>query len=127
MASVALIPTPLARAAVAAGRNPRNNGTCGIFDVAGRLGQAHRRPAFLCTYLDGLIASAGFPAPFPVLRAGVLTDEVHTDSRWPLVAVEAWFDDRLPPGARGLVAQAERVEIDSRLSSRAFLLFGGAA
>lgn len=122
MPNVAILPTPLARASAAA-VNPRNRSTCGIYDIAGRLGQAHRQPKYVCRYIDALIAGAGFPAPFPLVAAGTLADAVRADSRWPLGAVDAWFDDRLPPEARAAVDRAERVEIDSRLNARAARLF----
>jgi hypothetical protein len=124
MASVVPFPTAFTRSA-AAGRNPRNADTCGIFDIAGRIGQAHRTPRYICATLDAMILGAGFPAPFPLARGGVLVDGAHRDSRWPLAAVDRWFDDRDPGTAAG-VGQAERHEIDSRLSARAMGLFGGA-
>jgi hypothetical protein len=122
MPTVAVLPTPRARA-VAAGINPRNSSTCGIFDVAGRLGQAHRKPKYICDTIDGLIAEADFPAPFPLVRAGKLQRGTHGDSRWPVAAVDAWFLDQLPPAARGLVGDAERVQVDSRLNANLVDLF----
>lgn len=122
MPTVAVLPTPRARA-VAAGINPRNSSTCGIFDVAGRLGQAHRKPKYICDTIDGLIAEAGFPKPFPLIRAGKLQYDAHSDSRWATAAVDAWFHDQLPPAARGLVGDAERVQVDSRLSANLSSLF----
>ena len=126
MPNVAVLPTPLARAALA-GSNPRNAATCGIYDVAGRLGQAHRRPKWVCDYIDQLIASAGFPAAYPLLKGGALARTTQADSRWCRVAVDLWFDDQLPPGTRAAGAVAERVEVDSRLSTNLSRLFGGAA
>ena len=126
MPNVAILPTPLARAS-AASINPRNRGTCGIYDVAGRLGQAHRQPKYICASIDALIAGAGFPRPYPLARAGRLIHDCHADSRWPLAAVDDWFDSQLPPEARATVARAERVEIDSRLAARAATLFEGDA
>jgi predicted DNA-binding transcriptional regulator AlpA len=127
--SLHVLPTRLAQAALAgqagAARNPRNSGTCGLYDIAGRLGQAHRSPAYLCRTIDALIAGEAFPSPYPLVSAGRLVKGAHRDSRWPIAAVDAWFEDRLPPNARDLVDQAERVEIDSRLSARAVQLFGG--
>lgn len=126
MSPIAIIPTPLAQAAAAA-RNPRNEGTCGIHDIAGRIGQAHRSESYICKTIDAYITAAGFPAPFPIVRGGKLVAGAHKDSRWPLVAVDAWFDSLLPPGARGAIDQADRVAIDSRLNARALSLFGGDA
>lgn len=122
MASVATLPTARSRTA-AAGCNPRNAGTSGIYDVAGRLGQAHRPPAWICRTLDAYVADQGFPAPFPLLKGGALATRVFADSRWPTVAVDAWFDGQLPPEARGAVDQAERAAVDSRLSLAAGALF----
>ena len=126
MANVAVLPTPLARAARAA-TNPRNAGTCGIYDIAGRLGQAHRKPKWLCEYIGQLIASAGFPGAYPLLKGGSLTPGVHSDSRWCRVSVDLWFDGQLPPAAREAGAVAERVEVDSRLSTNLHSLFGDVA
>lgn len=114
---------PIAHAAAA--RNPRNAGTCDIFHIAGRIGQAHRSPAWICRTINGYIAHAAFPAPFPKMVAGELALDVRRDSTWPLVAVDAWFDDRLPPEARAALDQAERAAVDSRLSARAATLFQG--
>lgn len=122
MSPITVIPTDFARRAEATG-NPRNAGTVNLFHIAGRLGQAHRAPGYLCRTLDAYIALEGFPAPFPIVRAGTLVRTAHRDSTWPKVAVDLWFDNRLPPEARQLVDQAERVEIDSRLSARAMSLF----
>lgn len=120
--SVTVLPTPLARAAQA-NANPRNLSTCGIFDVAGRLGQAHRRPNFICKTIDLLIEERGFPQPFPLLRGAVLQERVFADSRWPRAAVEAWFNDQLPPAARALDSTAEAVERNSRLNTNLSRLF----
>ncbi len=122
MSTVAILPTPLARA-TAASINPRNRETCGIHDIAGRLGQAHRRPAYILGTIDALIAERGFPVPYPLMRGGKLSQAAHADSRWPRAAVDAWFDNALPPSARGAVASAERHEIDSRLAANAMRLF----
>lgn len=130
--SVHLLPTPLAQRTIGAPpalssptpANPRNRTTCGVFEVAGRLGLADRAVPHICRTLDALIAREAFPAPFPLYRAGQLVRGAHRDSCWPRVAVDAWFDDRLPPNARGQLDQAERAEIDSRLSANAAKLFG---
>jgi hypothetical protein len=126
MSNVAVLPTSLARAALA-GRNPRNAGTCGIYDIAGRLGQAHRREKWLCAYIDQLIETAGFPKAYPLLKAGKLTATAQGHSRWCRVAVDLWFDGQLPAGAREAGAVAERVEVDSRLSANLHSLFGDVA
>lgn len=127
MNAITVIPTPLAMACQAARANPRNADTCGLYDVAGRLGQADRGPAYLVRTIDALIAHDDFPSPFPIVRAGGLLRTSHRDSRWPRAAVDLWFDNRLPPAARGLIEGAERVEIDSRLSANAATLFTGNA
>jgi hypothetical protein len=126
MSPITVIPTDLARRAVAA-RNPRNAGTVDIFHIAGRLGQAHRSAGYVCKTLDAYIALEGFPPPFPIVRAGKLVKTAHKDSTWTKIEVDLWFDNRLPPAARGLVDQAERVAIDSRLSASAMSLFSGNA
>ncbi len=125
MMSVTVIPTDLARRAEAA-RNPRNATTVGLFQIAGRLGQAHRPAAYLCRMLDAYIAQEDFPVPFPIVRAGTLVKTAHRDSTWPKVAVDLWFDNRLPPAARQRIDQADRVAIDSRLSASAMRLFADA-
>lgn len=122
MSTVTVLPTPLARAAQAA-TNPRNASTCGIYDVAGRLGQANRRPQYICKTIDLLIEERGFPHPFPLLRGDVLKERVFADSRWPRAAVEAWFNHQLPPAARALDSSAEAVERNSRLNVNLDRLF----
>ncbi|WEK43623.1 MAG: hypothetical protein P0Y64_01975 [Candidatus Sphingomonas colombiensis] len=122
MSTVAILPTPLARAAQAA-TNPRNASTCGIYDVAGRLGNAHRRPHYICKTIDLLIEERGFPPPFPLLRGAALAERVLADSRWARSAVEAWFNDQLPPAARALDCAAENVERNSRLAVNLSRLF----
>lgn len=122
MPNVAILPTPLA-ARTHAALNPRNAHTCGIHDIAGRMGHADRNPTWICKLLDGLIVEAGFPKPFPSLKAGRLTAKVGRRSKWAIAAVDAWFNDQLPPGAQGLVRDAERVAIDSRLNANLGDLF----
>ena len=129
MPNVAVLPTPLTRAALAR-NNPRNADTCGIHGIAGRLGQANRTPAWICKMIDGLIVEAEFPKPYPLMKGGRLTAKVCRDSKWPVAAVDAWFHDQLPPGAHASVRDAERVEVDSRLNANLAHLFpavGGCA
>jgi hypothetical protein len=122
MSTVAILPTPHANAARAA-INPRNAGTCGTYDIAGRLGQAHASLQKICKTIDALIAEREFPKPYPLVRAGKLCDGVHRDSRWPIVAVDHWFEDLLPPGARAMARSVEQVERDSRLNTNLAHLF----
>jgi hypothetical protein len=122
MPDVHVLPTSRA-AASAAATNPRNAGTCGIYDIAGRLGMAHHNPDRICRTLNLYVDKSGFPAPYPTERAGDLITDVRSCSRWATVAVDAWFDDQLPPAARGRVDAAERAGLDSRLSARAASLF----
>lgn len=122
MSTVAILPTPHAHAARAA-LNPRNAGTCGVFDIAGRLGRADDKPAKIIKTIDLLIADREFPRPFPLVRGGKLCDGAHCDSRWSQIAVDHWFEDLLPPGARAIVRDTERVERDSRLNARLAHLF----
>lgn len=124
MPNVAVLPTPLARAAAAAA-NPRNAETVGIYDIAGRLGQASRRPAYLCRTIDALIEHKGFPEPFPLLKGGALSTAAHADSRWPRIAVDTWFDNSLPPAARGHADRVERIAVSSRLTANLQDLFPG--
>lgn len=126
MPNVAILPTPLARAALA-GSNPRNAATCGLYDIAGRLGQAHRSAKWLCAHVDQLIAHAGFPKPFPLTHRGRLVVGAHGDSRWSRISVDLWFDGQLPASSRDAGAIAERVEVDSRLSANLHNLFGEVA
>jgi hypothetical protein len=122
MSPITVIPTALALRADAA-RNPRNAGTCGIFEIAGRLGIADRSVGHIVRTIDAYIAHEAFPVPFPVVRAATLVKTAHKDSSWPRVAVELWFDNRLPPAARAAIDVTERHEIDSRLSASAMRLF----
>lgn len=122
MSNVTVLPTPLARAARASA-NPRNASTCSIFDVAGRLGQAHRRPPFICKTIELLIEERGFPKPFPLLRGAVLQERVFADSRWARASVEAWFNSQLPPEAQALDSSAEAAERNSRLNLNLSRLF----
>lgn len=126
MPNVAILPTPLARAA-AASTNPRNGDTCGIYDIAGRLGQAHRRPAYVTGTINALIQEKGFPRPWPLMKSGRLSDDAHADSRWARGLVEAWFDNAVPPEARVHADRADRAAIDSRLAVSAARLFDEAA
>lgn len=125
MPNVAVLPTPLTRAALAA-TNPRHAHACGIHEIAGRMGYADRTPAWICKQIDGLIAQAAFPKPFPLVKNGKLSAKVGRRSRWSLAAVDAWFHDQLPPGAQAAVRDAERVEVDSRLNANLGHLFAGA-
>ncbi|WP_294277622.1 hypothetical protein [uncultured Sphingomonas sp.] len=122
MPNVAVLPTPLTHAALAA-NNPRNAHTCGIFDIAGRMGYADRSIPWICRQIDGLIAQANFPKPFPLVKGGRLTAKVGRRSKWAIPAVDAWFDEQLPPGAQASARDAERVAVDSRLNANLGHLF----
>lgn len=128
MSNIAILPTLAARAAAhSALASPRNASTCGLFEIAGRLGQANRSARYLCRMIDALIESRGFPSPYPLLHKGSLETRARNNSRWPRAAVDAWFFGQLPPDARAAVGDAERVEVDSRLNANLAHLFEGAA
>lgn len=128
MPNVAVLPTPLTQAALAH-TNPRNAHTCGIHDIAGRMGHADRSVAWICKLIDRLIVEQDFPKPFPALRGNTLTAKVGRRTRWAREAVDAWFHGQLPPGAQAQARDAERVAVDSRLNANLGTLFaaGGRA
>lgn len=75
--------------------------TMGAASVVAMLGQAHGHGrAWHLRYLDGLIASHGFPAPLPVQHGETLTTRVvWGKSRWLSAAVSQWIENwSLPPG-----------------------------
>lgn len=73
--------------------------TCNLTYIKRRLGRQGWGDQRTATYLRSLIADYHFPRPFPSMRAkmGKLVDDIVPDSVWQRLAVDHWFDDRLPP------------------------------
>lgn len=99
--------------------NPRNAGTCGLFDIAGQLGQAHRGSAYLARLVAKLIAERGFPVPLPTFRAGQLRETVNINSRWSSPAVDAWFESQIPAALAPAAAAAAQARTAATLANRA--------
>lgn len=82
--------------------------TCTARWIARALGVPKYGDRRLATYLQRLVDSQGFPEPLPSLRGQELTEDATADSRWIRAAVEAWFQDRLPPAVIAAMGTADR-------------------
>lgn len=95
---------------------------CSLFDIGRRLGRATATPPTLVKLVRALIAQRGFPPPkgFRLVEGRLLEGAaaVGRDSRWPLAAVEAWFDNAFPQHAEAELA-AERHDWSARLDRAA--------
>lgn len=74
-------------------------------EICDQLGLFQRSLQYRQAYIRTMVDKAGFPEPLPALNrsAGELTtgaDAVTPKANWQRAAVDAWFDRRLPPGAR---------------------------
>ena len=107
--------------------------TCNLPYIARRLGKAGWGDRRCCTYLQALIDTRGFPAPFPELvatgpklpgiaRARHLTDRVRPASSWQRDAVDCWFGDFLPPEAAAALDAAAQAEAAAQMDARACAL-----
>lgn len=86
-----------------------------IMRRAGRRQGKHRYgPARQVAYLNLLISECGFPPPYPELVTGKngapdrLVTEVTPSSQFPRNAVEAWFEDYLPPASAAAIDDRAR-------------------
>ncbi|RIV87478.1 hypothetical protein [Aurantiacibacter zhengii] len=83
--------------------------TIGFHKLRVRFGRADYSDDRFCAYLQLLIDDQGFPPPLPrhvqprrkdrstPLPRARLCCEPHPKSQWPAHAVDAWFEDFLPP------------------------------
>ena len=83
-----------------------------------RIGERERSTRWRIGYLSKMVA-AGFPKPLPVLIGDTLTDEVCAKSRWPIAEVEAWFENRTPPGGTSASEVEARRAGESDMDDRA--------
>ena len=107
--------------------------TMGLGEVIARLGQqtgprGDRKTCWQIRYVEQLIASAGFPAPLPLLSGDGLVESVKPASRWPIAAVELWFDDRGPAGPAAADRARQRAadaEMDARAAQLGLSIIAG--
>lgn len=106
--------------------------TCTLPWICKQLGHEGSE-ACAVAYVEGLIATHGFPRPLPHrAHGGRILDSVHyTRSRWVRAGVVVWLGDYLPPAAgAALTAQAEAAaaaEMDRAATGLALHLVGGTA
>lgn len=98
--------------------------TYNLSAVLRRLGQEGRSTRWGSRYVQSMVddASIGFPAPLPLLVGGSLSTRVHSNSSWPVDAVDAWLQDRTPPGGVSAHEQAERREAADDMDANAAAL-----
>ncbi|SFR86776.1 hypothetical protein [Sphingomonas jatrophae] len=95
---------------------PRPALTYGMGTIARRLGCDQRSHNWQVNYLRQLIKLEGFPAPLPHPRGTKLlvgAEAVGTHARWQRIAVDAWFDGQLPPGALEALTPGAAAEADA--------------
>lgn len=97
----------------------------GLDHLARRLGRRHAAPATLVSLVRDLTDKKGFPPPLGFRRwKGRLVsgaDAVCAKARWPLAAVDAWFDRHFPQ--HGLAeSDVEQAEWAGRLDAAAMNL-----
>lgn len=80
--------------------------SCTLWYIAMRAGRSEKSGGWLLSYVRLLHLNEGFPPPLPdyVLKTGKRKEGIHLESRWVREAVDAWFNQFLPPE---LVAVAE--------------------
>ena len=93
--------------------------TYGVEDIARRLGQQDHTPRWHARFVSRLVETQQFPQPFPTMIGERLITETHPRSRWSRVAVDAWFDDRLPPDAGAALDRAAEAEAVRNMDARA--------
>lgn len=101
--------------------------TYGVTDIIRRLGQ-DTQPGGRSTsdrwrinHINDLIASSEFPEPLPLSEHGTgqLTRKVQQRSRWPLIAVDNWFDGLLPASALDAADRAQMLAAANDMDGRA--------
>ncbi len=106
---------------------------CNIFYVQRRGGWHQLTGPRLVKHVAQLVAAHDFPTPYPSRRGGAVTTDVVVASTWPRVAVDAWFDNFLPPAGAQAADAATRAAAaaDMDASARNLKLvatrFGGRA
>lgn len=99
--------------------------TYGLSAIIRRLGQtygrkgAERSERWQIDYVTALIDGSGFPPPLPLMRGGRLCVTVQAGSQWPVAAVEAWFEQFMPPDGDPTEAIRERAAAND-MDSAAF-------
>lgn len=98
--------------------------TYGLQDVCRRLGESvdagrARTERWQVSYVNGLIDRYGFPPPNPLMIGTRWHDGAHASSRWPQVAVDQWFEDRLPPDAAAAEERRLRRAAEVEMASAA--------
>lgn len=74
--------------------------TCTLHQLARLLGCRRLSDARLVRYVQELVDTEFFPAPYPAARhGGGLTRSVTRKSCWGRAAVDVWLHDFLPPAA----------------------------
>jgi hypothetical protein len=100
--------------------------TCSILEICRRLGRDHYRSGRRVTYLNKLIEQRGFPPPLPDMstRKRDLIADVTVNSRWIRAAVEAWFDNFMPPEALASIDAAALAAAAAEMDDAAGMLGG---
>lgn len=93
--------------------------TYGVDDIARRLGQQDHTPRWHARFVARLIETQKFPEPYPTMIGERLITKTHPRSRWARVAVDVWFDDRLPPDASAALDRAAEAEGVRDMDARA--------
>lgn len=90
-------------------------------EICEQLGLFGRSLQYRQEYIRTMVRTAGFPSPLPAFNRSARTmtegaEAVTPKANWQRAAVDAWFDRRLPPGARSAdVAQGAIAEdLDDR-------------
>jgi len=93
--------------------------TCGVGDIAARLGEPTRPARWQARLIAMLIADQDFPQPLPLMIGRRLITDAHPRSKWSRVAVDQWFDDRIAPDTAARIDRAAQAAAAGDMDARA--------
>lgn len=93
--------------------------TVGLGYIMHHSGQEGHGLRWQLAYVEALIANDGFPVPLPLYRQGRPVAGVKLASRWQRIAVDKWFEDRLPPEAAEAEDARERLAANDDMDAAA--------
>lgn len=96
--------------------------TVTFWHLKNRFGRGGNGTGWFRNYMQRMVDLAGFPPPLPDMsqrRPGLIRG-VTENSRWVRVAVDAWFDDFLPPEVAARLDEVARAAAAAEMDQAAF-------